>query len=85
MKATKAAVSRDLLFTGIARSVQAFDNQGFKNFKIVTLYIRDGIVEKIEYSDPYANYEAIARLELSNENAVHNLNANWKAGATLVK
>ena len=84
MKAIKG-VTKDVFFTGIARSVQAFDNQGFKNFRILTLHIKDGIVEKIDYSDPYANYEAIARLEITNENAVHNLNANWKSGATLVK
>lgn len=72
-------------FTGVARSVQAFDNQGFRNFKILIIHIEHGMVNKIDYSDPYANFEAISRMELSNEIAVHNLNDNWVNGKTLSK
>lgn len=74
-----------LPFTGVARSVEAFDNQGFRNFRIVTLHLEHGLVMKIDYSDPYASFEAISRMELWNEMAILNLNCNWKAGATLVK
>lgn len=72
-------------FTGLARSVEAFDNQGFRNFRIVTLHIVHGMVEKAEYSDPYANFETISRMELWNEMGILNLNNNWKPGATMVK
>lgn len=72
-------------FTGLARSVEAFDNQGFRNFRILTLHIVNGMVEKIDYSDPYASFETIARMELWNEISILNLNNNWKAGKALVK
>jgi hypothetical protein len=84
-KAVGHHIPQGLFFSGIARSVEAYDNQGFRNFRVLTLHIKDGIVEDIKYSDPYASYEAIARLELWNELSVHNLNNNWKPGATLSK
>lgn len=72
-------------FTGIARSVQCFDNQGFKNFRIVTLTIIHGRVEKEEFSDAYASFETISRMEMANEIAIHNLNNTWTQGKTLSK
>lgn len=73
------------LFTGLARSVEAFDNQGFRNFRIITLNIEHGKVTKVEYSDPYANFEAISRMELWNEMGILNLNNNWQPGKTMCK
>jgi hypothetical protein len=72
-------------FTGIARSVQAYDNQGFRNFRIVTLHLVNGSVVKTEYSDPYASFEAISRMEMANEVAIHHLNNTWNNGGTLSK
>ena len=72
-------------FTGIARSVECFNNQGFKNFRIITLHIHQGRVTRQEYSDPYASFEAISRMEITNEIAVHCLNNTWSPGKTLYK
>lgn len=73
-------------FSGIARSVVCYNTNGqFRNFKIVTLTIEDGIVVKEERSDPYANWETISRLELVNGNSVLNLNNAWEDGKTLSK
>lgn len=72
-------------FTGIARSVEAYNHEGFRNFRIVTLHIEEGVVQRSEYSDPYASFEAISRLELWNEKSVIHLNSNWKNGETLRK
>lgn len=72
-------------FNGIARTVEAYDNHGFRNFRILTLHIVKGVIRKIDYSDAYASFEAISRLEIWNEMSVWNLNNNWKAGATLIK
>lgn len=72
-------------FTGIARSVEAFDNQGFRNFRVLTLHLQDGLVIRIDRSDPYASFEAISKLELWNELAIHHLNNNWENGKTLSK
>lgn len=72
-------------FNGIARSVEAFDNQGFRNFRIITLHIVDGVVIKIDYSDAYASFETISRLELWNEISILQLNNTWQPGKTLSK
>jgi hypothetical protein len=72
-------------FTGLARSVQAYDNQGFRNFRIVTLHIQNGKVIKQEYSDPYASFEAISRMEIQNEMSIHHLNNTWADGKSLTK
>jgi hypothetical protein len=71
--------------TCISRTVEAYDNQGFRNFRIVTLHIENGIVTEIQRSDPYANFEAIIKLELANELSIINLNNNWKNGKMLSK
>jgi F420-dependent methylenetetrahydromethanopterin dehydrogenase len=80
-----APVRADQDFTGVARSVECFNNQGFSNFRIITLHIKNGKVERKEFSDPYASFEAISRLELVNELAMLNLNNNWASGKTLSK
>lgn len=76
---------QDAGFTGIARSVQAFDNQGFRNFRIVTLHLKEGKVIDTKYSDAYASFEVISRMELSNELAIIHLNNHWENGKTLEK
>lgn len=74
------------LFTGIARSVECYNTHGkYKNFKILTMEIKDGVVVSIKRSDPYANWEAISRLELLNLDSVLHLNSNWKSGKALSK
>lgn len=73
----------DLKFSGVARSMQCFDNQGFRNFRIVTMEIKNGVVVSVAYSDPYASFEAISMMELWNEKSALNLNNNWKDGDTL--
>lgn len=72
-------------FTGLARSVECYNNAGFRNFRILTLHIENGLVTKVERSDAYANFEAISRMEMANEIAVHHLNNNWENGRTLSK
>lgn len=76
-------------FTGIARSVQCYlkssSGHEFKNYRIVTLHIKNGKVEKAEFSDPYANFEALVKMELANELGLLKLNNDWAEGKTLQK
>jgi hypothetical protein len=72
-------------FSGIARSVECYNNNGFRNFRIITLHIVNGKVMRQEYSDPYASFEAISRMELTNEMAIHSLNNTWQSGKTMFK
>ena len=81
----KTLIHPDPPFSGIARSVIAFDNQWFRNFKIVTLKIEDNQVMEIQYSDPYANFECISRVELANELGIIHLNNHWAPGKTMQK
>lgn len=72
-------------FTGVARSLQCYYNQGHNNFQILTLYIEKGKITKMHVSDPYANFEAITKLEYWNSISITNLNINWSNGKTLAK
>lgn len=84
-KSLEEEVPADQDFTGIARSVECFNNQGFRNFRIVTLTVVRGKVERQEYSDPYASFETISQMELANELSIIRLNSAWEAGKTLGK
>jgi hypothetical protein len=72
-------------FSGVARTVECFNNQGHNNFRILTLYIEKGKIVKIDVSDPYANWEAGQKLDHWNNLSLINLNNNWKHGKALCK
>ncbi len=73
-------------FTGYARSVECFKHElGFTNFKIVTLKIVDGIVVEKHLSDPYTNWEAIARIEMYAQDATLNLQSGYEHGKAWTK
>lgn len=80
-------VSMGTDFTGIARSMQCYLKQDsgydFNLFRILTLHIVKGKVERVEYSDPFANFEAGVRMELANELGLLHLNHRWENGKTL--
>lgn len=84
-KAKEIKGDEKIPFTGIARTVEAYNNQGFRNFRIMTLHIEKGAVVRIDYSDPYASFEAISRMELKTEMSILHLNNTWENGKTLSK
>lgn len=67
-------------FTGIAKSVECFWNQGHKNFRIVTLTIVDGLITDTHLSDAYASFEAITKLEQQINSLIIHLNNRWVHG-----
>lgn len=67
-------------FTGVARSVECHKQQGHNNFRIATLTIENGLVVKKHLSDPYASFEAIARLEVQCHEATLGLNHGYTDG-----
>jgi hypothetical protein len=68
-----------VMFNGIARSVECFHhNSSFKDYRIVTLHIKDGTVEKIERSVPYASFECGSQLDLMNDKSILNLTIHWR-------
>lgn len=67
-------------FSGVARSVVCFNHNGWKNFRMVTLTVEDGKVVKAHYSDPFASFETIQKLELANDYTQLRLNACWADG-----
>lgn len=72
-------------FTGLARSVRCFRNNGHPNFQIVTLHIKQGVVERCDYSDPYASFELDDQLMKATIESSLNLNNNWKEGECFKK
>lgn len=74
---------KDRAFTGKARSFECYVHEGFKNYRIVTLDIQDGLVIEKTYSDPYASFEANARLELFNTNDFVKLMTKYRAGKNM--
>lgn len=81
-----ADIARGTDFTGVARSIQCFlNNDQFRNYRILTLHIEKGKVVMVEYSDPYANFEAMVKMELANELGLMHLNNNWADGRILEK
>lgn len=67
-------------FTGIARSMECVIHNGFNNFYLVTLAMKDGRVVSRTVSDPYASFEAIARMEIEIHKAALNLNTGYANG-----
>jgi hypothetical protein len=72
-------------FTGMARSVQCFDNSGHRNYRILTFEIVDDVIVKTTYSDPYAQFEAISKLDHWNDTDLIHLNNVWEDKKTLHK
>lgn len=72
-------------FTGVTRTVQCYENNGHRNFRILTLHIDKDMVIKTEYSDPYAQWEAISRMDLWNANSLMALNDSWFDKKTIWK
>ena len=73
-------IKKNPKFTGTVRSVICSANQGFRNFKIITLTIENGKVTSQALSDNYAAFEAIARLDLLTQMDTIRLNNNWEDG-----
>lgn len=72
------AVPTDNQFSGTARSIQCFWNNGFPNFRIVTLTLEKGKVASTHYSDAYASFELGAKLNLANDIAGISLSLHWE-------
>lgn len=72
-------------FTGIARTVECYMNQGYNNFRVLTLHIEKGKVMKMDVSDPWANFETAAILENVSHISMIHLNNSWKDGKSFDK
>lgn len=73
-------------FTGVARSIECYrNNEIFQNYRILTLHIEKGKVKRIDYSDPYASFEALVKTEIATHTAIINLGSHWEHGKALSK
>jgi hypothetical protein len=66
--------------TGVAFSFEAAKDQGFSNYRILTLFLVDGELVHTERSQPYATYEALAKAEVMMSNSIWNLSARFRDG-----
>lgn len=67
-------------FTGVVRTMLCVTNNGWPNFRILTLTLENGVVVKEARSDPYASFEAMQKLEFANDICQIRLNSNWREG-----
>lgn len=72
-------------FTGIARSVVCYKNQGYNNFRVHTLHLEKGKIVKMDVSDPWANFEAAAILENVSHISMIHLNNTFEDGKAFDK
>lgn len=84
-----AEVAKGAEFTGIARSIQAYAMSAsgidFNNFRVVTLHVEKGKVIKTEYSDPYASFEVLIKMEFANRMSFDRLNTRYENGKAFEK
>lgn len=79
MKKTKEPIG----FTGQVLTVECYKHFEFMNYRIVTLNIENGNVISTKYSQPYASFEAISKLEGINDIAFKDLLETYKNGKVL--
>ncbi len=72
-------------FTGLARTMRCYRNNGHPDFQVLTLHIVKGKVMTIEVSDAYKSFEASDRMDLWNDISALNLNSKWEEGKTFSK
>ena len=77
----KAAQPASVPMTGVAFSIQASKDQGFANYRILTLFIVDGEIVHVERSQEFAAFEAIARTEMLVNSSLWNLSSRYKPAA----
>ena len=61
----------------MARTVECYENNGFRNMRVVTLFIEDGVIVRTKRSDPWQAFELIAKLDVANHMDVLYLNGQW--------
>lgn len=78
---TKTEVPSHSPLDCVAITFQASKDSGsFSNFRIVTLFIRNGKIVHLERSQEFATFEAIARAEVIINASLWNLSSRYKPG-----
>lgn len=67
-------------FSGTVHTLVFRPHEGFADYAVKTLVIRDGIVEEEAMSDPYAGFEALAKLETMNARLLEAMRVKYPAG-----
>jgi hypothetical protein len=68
------------IFTGLVHTLVYRPHEGFADYAIATLTIENGVVKKVELSDPYAAFEARAKLDMKNAYHLEDLRQHYPAG-----
>lgn len=67
------------VFTGTVHTLVHKPHEGFANYGIATLEIKNGIVVSMQVGPPYAAFEAAARMELLNNKLLEGLRKTYPA------
>ena len=55
-------------------------HNGFANYTIATITIKDGVVDDIKYSEPYNGTESLIRMDMENGKLLEKMRRNYPAG-----
>lgn len=67
-------------FTGIARTLICEMNNGFSNYRILTLHILNGKIVRVVKSDCFASFEVGPKLDIANHSSMASLVNRWSPG-----
>lgn len=67
-------------FTGTVHTIVYKPHQGFADYAVATMTIEDGLIIGTVYSDPYAAFEALAKLELANSRLLEKMRRGYPGG-----
>lgn len=72
-----ALQSHGLKYTGTVYALVHKPHEGFANFGIVTLKLKDGVIVATDISQPYNGLEALAKLDILNDKALEALRKTY--------
>jgi len=77
MSKEKKELKFPVKFSGVVYTLVHKPYQGFADYAVATISIKDGVIESMELSDPYMGFEAMHRLELKNEALLEKLRKTY--------
>lgn len=67
-------------FSGVVHTLMYRPWQGFADYSVVTLTIKDGVVVSTEIGQPLAGFEAFAHLDIKNARLLEHMRQNYPQG-----
>lgn len=76
----RQSINTDERFSGEVKAVVYKPHEGFANYSLTTLTIKDNKVTQIEHSQPMAMFEILIKMDRENEKLLERLRKNYPRG-----